>query len=305
MRGSSMFCLALLLAAGCAPSATQLIVSVDTDLPVRSGLNRVVVTVARGSTTHEQSAVLNDRSSLPLTLAVIPEDEASLGPIRVTATGYLGSTMVVTRSAEVTLVRGETRVLPLFLLADCRDVTCPLPGDTCGEDGCGPEHVEDPPPWNGMPPRIGMDAGLDAPRLDGGVSDAGRDAPIASTCTDDGDCDDNAACTSDTCNDDGHCEHLASDAACDDGNACTQDTCTVGGCVHPAAVGVSCDDDVYCNGLDTCGADGACSMHGGDPCIGGSCIEASDSCDVGMHAQQRLPSRYVRCVGGLRLRGRL
>lgn len=273
-----MFCLAL-LAAGCTPSATQLIVSVDTDLPVRSAIDRVVVTVARGGTTHEQSEGLNDRSSLPLTLAVIPEDEEALGPIRVTATGYLGSAVVVARSAEVTLVRGETRVLPLFLLADCRGVICPLAGDTCGEDGCAPERVEDPPPWTGTPPRIGMDAGLDAARPDGGL-DGGRDAPVATTCTQDDDCDDGAACTSDTCTAAGSCEHIGSDAACDDGNPCTEDSCAVGGCVHPAATGVSCDDDVYCNGLDTCGGDGACSMHSGDPCTGGTCIEASDRCDV-------------------------
>ncbi len=286
MRGFRQFCLALsvtLFLPACAPSATQLIVSVDTDLPVRTAIDRVTVSVSREGTTHEESGVLNDRRSLPLTLSVIPEDGESLGPIRVTATGYLASEVVVTRSATVTLVRGETRVLPLFLLADCRDIVCPRAGDTCGEEGCVPEEV-DPMPWTGTPPTIGMDAGLDAARLDGAVDgavrDGGRDAPIATDCTEDGDCDDGAACTADTCNAAGSCEHVGSDAACDDGNPCTTDACEVGGCVHPAAVGVSCEDSLYCNGLDTCGADGACSVHGGDPCGGGACVEASDTCDV-------------------------
>jgi len=74
-----------------------------------------------------------------------------------------------------------------------------------------------------------------------------------------------------------------SDPACDDGNACTDDSCNVvdGTCQH-ANNTASCDDGVFCNGTDTC-ASGACSVHGGDPCAGGSecadtCDEAADAC---------------------------
>jgi len=40
--------------------------------------------------------------------------------------------------------------------------------------------------------------------------------------------------------------------------------------VNPAGwtanVGAACEDEVYCNGVDTCGATGACTEHAGDPC---------------------------------------
>lgn len=72
---------------------------------------------------------------------------------------------------------------------------------------------------------------------------------------------------------------------CDDGDPCTDDIVTPGtcSCTHvPAADGTSCDDGTFCNGADTCES-GACTVHPGDPCSGGSecnatCNEANDNC---------------------------
>ena len=171
MRGTSFVAFAALVISGCAPPATQLIVSVDTDLPIPGELDEITVSVRVGSTAVEtESTRLTTRSGLPLTLSVIPEGE-SLGPIVVIATGLHDGAVVLERSAEVTLVRGETRVLPLFLLAGCVGVSCPRAGETCGENGCAPRLIPDPPPWTGTPPVIGMDAGTADAAREGGMGD--------------------------------------------------------------------------------------------------------------------------------------
>ena len=68
----------------------------------------------------------------------------------------------------------------------------------------------------------------------------------------------------------------------DDGNACTDDECdSAGACTHPPNVD-PCDDGLYCNGNDRC-QNGDCSIHAGDPCVGGPecanlCNEAANNC---------------------------
>jgi hypothetical protein len=52
-------------------------------------------------------------------------------------------------------------------------------------------------------------------------------------------------------------------------------------CTHPAN-DAACSDGLFCNGPDSCSG-GACSVHAGDPCTGGtvcsdSCNEAADNC---------------------------
>jgi hypothetical protein len=289
-RSSSCW-LALLLAASCAPSPTQLIVVVDTDLRIPDDLDRVTVSVTVDGEVIESEQARPTAAALPLTLSVIPSSEERLGPIVVEASGYDGTRLIVTRSAEVSLVRGETRVLSLFLLASCRDVTCEQANESCGEMGCRPRRISELPPWTGQPPRIdaGLDApGLDAPGLDApGLDAPGLDAPGLDAGGPDagplcvpGGCDDGVACTTDTCEPATGCAHTRSDAACDDRNGCTIDACGDGGCTHAPATGSACDDGAFCNGLDSCGADGACSGHAGNPCGAGTCLEASDGCDT-------------------------
>ena len=98
--------------------------------------------------------------------------------------------------------------------------------------------------------------------------------PAATVCTDDGN-----ECTDNQCDGTGACAAIsrALGSACsDDGNPCTDDICDgAGACTHPVNA-APCDDGVFCNGADTCAA-GTCSVHAGDPCIGG--LECADTCD--------------------------
>jgi len=71
---------------------------------------------------------------------------------------------------------------------------------------------------------------------------------------------------------------------CPDGNLCTIDGCRVGSCIYSyEQAGTPCNDTIFCNGLDTCDANGVCT-HLGDPCMGGlpcqnRCNETFPSCN--------------------------
>jgi cysteine-rich repeat protein len=67
---------------------------------------------------------------------------------------------------------------------------------------------------------------------------------------------------------------------CDDGNLSDGDCCS-SSCT-PGPDGIACDDHLFCNGADTC-VGGACAVHTGDPCVGGTecdnvCNEVNDNC---------------------------
>jgi len=70
---------------------------------------------------------------------------------------------------------------------------------------------------------------------------------------------------------------------CNDNFGCTVDSCRVGSCQRAnAPAGTSCNDNIFCNGQDTCDANGNC-QHSGDPCVGGSicnnmCNETAANC---------------------------
>jgi hypothetical protein len=71
------------------------------------------------------------------------------------------------------------------------------------------------------------------------------------------------------------------DDDCVDPDTCKTDRlCTDGLCVGgtPVAEASPCDDRVFCNGEDTCDANGKCSVHAGDPCGGLTCNEDEDVC---------------------------
>ena len=278
-RGS----LFLALLVGCAPSATQLIVVVDTDLRIPMELDEIRLTVTGPSGTMEtETSRPITAAMLPMTVAVIP-DADELGPIEVVAEGRLGGTFVLDRSATTSLVRGESRVLTLHLLANCEGVDCGSASLSCGEDGCAPRDVVDLPPWTGRPPRL--DAGVDAPAFDAGPRPdvPGLDAPDAGTpdagppCDADSDCDDGIDCTTGRCVATG-CQYTPDDALCSDGNDCTDDRCVVGTGCMPMPNTSACNDSVFCNGFDTCSG-GTCSGHVGNPCSGSTvCDESGDRC---------------------------
>jgi hypothetical protein len=287
------------LIAGCAPSATQLVVVVDTDMAIPGEIDEVRLEVTRPDGTSEvEMRGVATRMALPLSVGVIADGEV-LGPIDVIATGYHDGDFVIDRTATVTLVRGETRVLSLFLLSNCRDVDCDE-GETCGEGGtCRGEEIEDLPPFTGMLPSIDAgidgaiaptDASTDTPRMDGAMT---PDVPLVA-CSSDADCDDGIACTTDRCGETS-CEHTGNDGACDDGNVCTDDVCTVGVGCSPIDNTSPCPDDVYCNGTDVCSG-GVCT-HPGDPCSAPtSCDETANAC-VGCITRADCPADTTGAFG--------
>jgi len=112
-------------------------------------------------------------------------------------------------------------------------------------------------------------------------------------------CSDGISCTVDACDEPtGLCQFDASkcpcqtDADCNDGNVCTDEfCCTSGACFQDPNLALTCirsnnsnpcDDGLFCNGPDTCQG-GTCSIHSGDPCVGGgqcaeTCDEAGNTC---------------------------
>jgi hypothetical protein len=96
-------------------------------------------------------------------------------------------------------------------------------------------------------------------------------------CVIDADCDNGLFCDgAETCNT-GSCE-AGTAPNCDDGVSCTDDTCNEGtdSCDNTANDGL-CDNGLFCDGTETCDVVNDCQL-GTDPCGGGSCDEAGDTC---------------------------
>ncbi|GAB4204607.1 MAG: hypothetical protein OHK0013_19680 [Sandaracinaceae bacterium] len=262
---------------GCSPPPTQLIVVVDTDLAIPATLDEVRISMAsaRGAMGSERQP-LTSADALPLTLTLVAEGD-DLGPVEVVAEGYRRGVLVLARNARTMLVRGETRMLRLHLVAACVGVTCD-DDQSCGESGCAAVDVV-APPWPGSPPRLsGPDAGMDGgPRVDAAI-DTGPMPDAWMRCSTDAECDDGISCTADRCTD-GRCVYSPDDTQCDDEEACTSNHCVVGtGCVFDPLPDAACDDGIFCNGFDRCAA-GTCTVHNGDPCASPTvCDESADRC---------------------------
>ncbi|HYC01255.1 MAG TPA: hypothetical protein VEC57_19135 [Candidatus Limnocylindrales bacterium] len=70
---------------------------------------------------------------------------------------------------------------------------------------------------------------------------------------------------------------------CGSETGCILGQCDGAGACNGQLMDGPCDDGIFCNGADTC-AGGTCSVHAGDPCLGGSecadaCQEETDSCN--------------------------
>ena len=327
-RLSQIVCLLSAFFVGCGSDPTQLIVVVDSDLMVPLELDSVRVRVTgpmAEPTDIEQSLTGIDAPVLPLTLSLVPSGDA-LGPVEVSATGLVTGGEVISRTARTALVKGESRVLRLFLLRSCIGTSCPM-DQSCGEEGCTSIDIPfaELPPWTGTPPRI--DSGME--RMDGGP-DGGRDGgpdsgPVDAGCTSDTQCadgvfcngaetcvagacapgvpptcDDGVDCTRDSCDEGaGDCANVSDDALCTSvtGGVCDRDagcqypvcntmTCTAGACQSAMCVGTTCVRTSLCASDELC-CGGSCAPMGcGD---GNPCTD--DSCGAGgcMHANNTNP----------------
>jgi len=169
--------LVMVLAAGCAPALTEIVVVVDSDYAVPSELDAVEITVM--TPVGEHDPVRSMRPALPVSLGLVHRG-GPLGPLRLDVRGTRGGTLVVSRSAVVSFVPGEVRELRMDLLRVCEGVLCPEQS-TCVAGACVSSALPPSalPPWTGEHP-------LDAGTLDGStVDDAGPDAIASDAALDD------------------------------------------------------------------------------------------------------------------------
>ncbi len=170
-----MIALASALLASCGGDLTEILVVVDSDLPVPGALDGLRVEVSGTEAMTAEGSLRANGSDLPRTVGVVHRG-GGLGPITVRAIGTLGGVDVVSARAVTSFIQGRTVVLPLFLSRTCVGVTCAA-NETCSGGACESASV-DPASlaeWNGS---VG--------RLDGGPTCE----PITERCNgSDDDCD--------------------------------------------------------------------------------------------------------------------
>jgi len=200
---------ALLSLAACmadAPLRTELMLVADTNIARVDNIKFEIKGPTGESKTAEAKA--GPSAPGPRSLGLLYTG-GKLGPFTLSATAFDGDTFVVSRTAQVSFVKGQTLVVPLHLVSSCIQVICAKAGDTCTERGCEASALDasDLAPWRGSPPGLPaqpgagdggwvtdaatdmMDAGRthdasspgDAshPRDASGLRDAGRDATVS------------------------------------------------------------------------------------------------------------------------------
>lgn len=114
-------------------SATQIVVTVDSDLRVPAEIDRVTIDVSDRATAPEASADLTSQK-LPRTIALV-HDQGPLGPFTVKAIGFLGAKRVIEKEVMTSFVEGKTIELALDLDPACTEVFCEA-GRTCIAGSC-------------------------------------------------------------------------------------------------------------------------------------------------------------------------
>ncbi len=180
----TLWALALATAlSGCASKAaplTQLSVRVDSDLDVPAEIDRVKIAVT-GLTAGQSSSADLLQQGFPRKLTLV-HDGGPLGPITVTASGWLGGTKVVEQAARASFVQNKTSQLSIRLDRACLSRFCDS-GQTCKQGSCSPISGGN---LNGAGD-AGMDAGADGGSdAATGPDDGGTDAAPADAAPADG-----------------------------------------------------------------------------------------------------------------------
>jgi hypothetical protein len=140
------FLLALLLTVGACQSnqRTMLLVQVDSNLPVPRELNKVELAITVNGNTKYWPYSLTSDYKLPLHVGVVEASDGA-GDITVVATGYLdpNSTPIVSETAIVGFVEGNSMELKLYLASECIAKACD-PNKTCTIGGNCREKVRKP-----------------------------------------------------------------------------------------------------------------------------------------------------------------
>lgn len=145
---------AAILLTACSDAPTQILVEVDSDLPVPEGLDEIVVAAESPADQVQMATAKLGPGQLPLprTLAMVHED-GPLGPFRITVTGRRAESALVSRIGTLTFQPGQVLVWRVDLAQECVNVDC-SPNRTCAPGGCRSLDVptNELVVWDGTPP---------------------------------------------------------------------------------------------------------------------------------------------------------
>ncbi|NUN52812.1 MAG: hypothetical protein HUU06_08505 [Planctomycetaceae bacterium] len=159
----------------CSNDPTEIVVVVHSDLAVPSAIDSLRIDVLEpDGETKSSTLALASAASLPGRLGVT-HGSGALYPVEIVATGLAAGRPIVTQRARVGFVPNRSRLLELFLLDACRDVSCDAE-TTCEGGVCLSIERGTLPPWRGRVPGFDAGAAFDAAPHDGST-DAGTDAP--------------------------------------------------------------------------------------------------------------------------------
>lgn len=142
------------LLAACSPAPqTEVVLVLHTTLSVPDELDAIRIEIQGENTPAESSEVLlgNDSSQLPVTLGIVAEDRDAEPTVRIGLRGFRDGLDVIRRNGQVSLVRGERRMLSVGLFAEC--LRC---GDSCPSEACADFSFEgrDLPLYDGTLPGL-------------------------------------------------------------------------------------------------------------------------------------------------------
>lgn len=267
--------------AGCAAPSASLFVEVRTDLSpgIELGALRTELYVAverrepRLLESVERPADPGADYGAGVRAAELLDVPVGTYTVAVTALDRYGEPLLARRSI---VVLDTTRVVTFVLTRDCVGVLCPGAADAPSATACVRGRCVAPECAEGV-----------AEACPGALCERNADCEVRAACAEvrceSGFCfergRDERCAPGEWCDPASGCAELPScdPELCDDGDPCTEDRCEGSLCVRSTVSGVACDDGVYCNGADTC-AEGACTVHAGDPCAATGCSEEGRTC---------------------------